>query len=227
MSLAAPPSAWTDGRNAVEKSPRLFIVGTSSRRNCGSRRKFSSSAALSCALAVAVVADELMKPRMRRRSRASGASALSPLTARVASVLFCSARIRRTLSNCRSAGSDFFSARWSSAPLPANAGAELVEEDREALPVGQPHDVLDQVEVDRPRRVRRRQQVLALARPGRRPPTAAPAWSRSPAWAASARTRRSARRSATAGGSCRTRPCGSRGSWGCRSAGRRRPSCRP
>ena len=101
MSLAAPPSASTLGRNAVEKSPRLFIVGTSSRRNCGSSRKFSSSAALSSAVAVAVVADELMKPRMRRRSRASGASALSPLTASVASVLFCCGEERS--GRCRTA----------------------------------------------------------------------------------------------------------------------------
>ena len=46
------------------------------------------------------------------------------------------------------------------------AGAELVEQDREALAVGQAHDVVDQVEVDRRARVRR---PAAGARPRRRP----------------------------------------------------------
>ena len=59
------------------------------------------------------------------------------------------------------------------------AGAELVEDQREPLPVGQAHDVVDQVEVDRPLGVRHRQQVLALARPrGRSSP--APAAARVP-----------------------------------------------
>ena len=43
------------------------------------------------------------------------------------------------------------------------AGAELAQQDREALPVGQPQDVVDQVEVDRRARVLDRQQALALA----------------------------------------------------------------
>ena len=44
------------------------------------------------------------------------------------------------------------------------AGAELVDDDREALAVGQPHDVAHQVEVDRLDRLGVGQQVLALAR---------------------------------------------------------------
>ena len=94
-------------------------MGTSSRRNCGSSVKFCSRSALRDAVALAVLADELMKPATLARSRASGASASSPSTASCASVLFCEARIASTLSNCRSAGLDLRSAACSSAPLPA------------------------------------------------------------------------------------------------------------
>ena len=51
------------------------------------------------------------------------------------------------------------------AAAPGQAGAQLVEDDRQALAVGQAQDVVDQVEVDRLGGVRDRQQVLALARP--------------------------------------------------------------
>ncbi len=119
MLDAAPPRSWATGSACVEKFERLLSVGTSSRRNCGSSVKFSSSAALREAVALAVFADELMKPATLRRSRANGASALSPSTASCASVLFCEARIASTLSNWRSAGLDLRSAACSSAPLPA------------------------------------------------------------------------------------------------------------
>ena len=92
---------------------------------------------------------------------------------------------------------------------PGQRGAELVDDDRQPLAVGQPHDVVDEVDVDRPRGVGHGQQALALALalldvlqrlgPAGRPRAAA-----------SACTRRTSRRSATAGGSCTPRRSGSR-----------------
>jgi hypothetical protein len=78
--------------------------------------------------------------------------------------------------------------------------AELVDDQRQAFAVGQPQRVVDQVEVDRLLGVLHRQEVLALARPAvdlaQRGAAAAPR----PRASGSARTRRTSRRSATAGG---------------------------
>ena len=98
---------------------------------------------------------------------------------------------------------------------PGQAGAEFVEDQPEALRVGQRLDVVDQVRVDAGAAAAERQQVLAFARLAvgdllqRRRRLACPA----PA-AGSGGSRRTSRRSATAGGSGRWRRCGSPGSRG-------------
>ena len=90
------------------------------------------------------------------------------------------------------------------------AGAELVDDEREALALGQPQVVADEVDADRARGVRAR---AAGAGPRRAGPwgswPAAAGGCRRARRAGSACTRRTARRSATAGGSCSARPCGS------------------
>ncbi len=95
---------------------------------------------------------------------------------------------------------------------PRQAGAELVEDQRQPLALGLAHRVADQVDVDRLRGVGDRQQVLALARAvvdASRASAARPRW---PSAAASACTRRSARRSGSAGARCSSRRGGSPGS---------------
>ena len=109
------------------------------------------------------------------------------------------------------------------AAAPGQAGAQLVEDDRQALAVGQAQRVVDQVEVDGLGGLRDRQQVLALAGPAARSCAASAPAGRSRAAAGSACTRRTSRRSATAGGSCTRRRGGSRRSRGGRCAGRPRP----
>ena len=165
MSLAAPAQrldAREERRREVaEAVHRRHELAQELRQQRGSSPRARRSRS---AVAVAVVAEELMKPRMRRRSRAIGASTLSPLTASVASVLFCSARSFRTLSNCAQRGVGLAQRRLQRGAVAGERRAELVEEDRELLPVGQAHDVLHQVEVDRAGGVRRREQVLPLAR---------------------------------------------------------------
>ncbi len=104
-----------------------------------------------------------MKPATLSRSRASGRRTVSPLSASATSVLFCLARISRTSSSALRAGSDFVERRLERLAVPGQPGAELVEDDREALAVRQAHDVVDQVEVHGPRGLRRGQQALAGA----------------------------------------------------------------
>ena len=53
------------------------------------------------------------------------------------------------MSVSRSAGLARWMTSLSSPPRPARPGAQLAQQDREALPVGQPHDVVEQVDVDR------------------------------------------------------------------------------
>ena len=96
------------------------------------------------------------------------------------------------------------------------AGAEFVEDQREALRVGQGLDVVDQVGVDAGAVAR------AAAGTGRRPSPLAILLQRRRRRRAGARgrvggSRRTSRRSATAGGSGRWRRCGSPGSRGRRS----------
>ena len=99
------------------------------------------------------------------------------------------------------------------------AGAEVVQDQAEAVRIGLAHDVVDQVEVDRLAVLLERQEALALAAARPRGSPRAPAAARCPApGAAWARTPRTSRPGATAGGSCRTRPRGSPGSRDRRSA---------
>ena len=95
------------------------------------------------------------------------------------------------------------------------AGAEFVEDQAEALRVGQFVDVVDQVGVDAGAVVLQRQQVLAGAGlAGGDPASAAAPRASRERGAASAGSRRTSRRSATAGGSGSWRRCGSPGSRG-------------
>ena len=93
------------------------------------------------------------------------------------------------------------------------AGAEFVEDQAEALRVGQLVDVVDQVRVDAGAVVLERQQVLARPRLRRLRSSSAAAAASSPGRAAaSGGSRRTSRRSATAAGSGRRRRRGSPGS---------------
>ena len=86
---------------------------------------------------------------------------------------------------------------------PGQPGAELVDQDREALALGQPRDVAEQVDVDRAVSVLHGKQVLArcLRVRGRSSSAGAAAACRQRA-AASAGSRRTSRRSGPAGARC-------------------------
>ena len=118
-----------------------------------------------------------------------------------ASWSFWSARILRTRSVWRRAGLARSMTAPRSSPRAGESGAELVEDDPEAVPVGRAVDVVDEVEVDGlavvldgagsagPRPARRRRSSRARAAPVIRGRAAG-----------SGRSRRSARRSVTAAG---------------------------
>ena len=97
------------------------------------------------------------------------------------------------------------------------AGAEFVDDDREALAFGQPVDVVQQVGVDRAVGVGDGQVGTGLRLRGRRGSSSAGAAAAclrpAAGWGCS---RRTSRRSGPGGGSCSWRRCGSSGSRGCR-----------
>ncbi len=95
------------------------MVGVSSRRKAGSLAMFCSRAFERSAVAWLVILACVTKLATLARSRASGARITSLSRARLASVRFWSARIRRTLSVSLSAGSAFLIARRRSPPRPA------------------------------------------------------------------------------------------------------------
>ena len=135
----------------------------------------------------------------RARARAARARCRSRARGRT-STLFCDARSLRTSSTSRSAGIGAADDLVDLLAAAGEAGAELAEDQREPLPVGQAHDVVDQVEVDRLRRCSRPAAGTGPC-PRRGRSCAAPAAPRRRRRAsASACTRRTSRRSATAGG---------------------------
>ena len=90
-----------------------------------------------------------MKSATWLRTAANGCSARSESTASFASTLFSLARIASTLFEFlqrRIGAADHF---VQIAAATGEAGAELVEDDREALALGQSRDVAEQVDVDR------------------------------------------------------------------------------
>ena len=108
-----------------------------------------------------------MKLATCSRTLASGASALSESTASWASTWFSPARMVSTLSNSCSAGSARRMTALRSLPAAREAGAEFVDDDRQALAFGQAADVAEQVDVDGAVRVRRRAGSTGLRLPGR------------------------------------------------------------
>ena len=144
--------------------------------------------------------------------------------ARSASAWFWRARIASTALVSRRAGFGAVDDLGEVVAAGGEPGAEVVEDQAEAVGVGLAHDVVDEVEVDRLAVRLERQEALALAGLALLDHRRAPAAARCPRRAAgSARTRRTSRRAATAAGSGRMRPRGSPGSRGRRSAARPRP----
>ena len=105
--------------------------------------------------------DEVGDPRLR--TAANGAKGLSESTASLASTWFSLARIASTLSSSCKRRVGAADDRVQIASAPGQARAELVDDDRQALALGQARDVAEQVDVDRAVGVLHRQQSLARA----------------------------------------------------------------
>ena len=148
------------------------------------------------------------------------------LRARRASSLFWRARIASTLSSSRSAGFGLPDHRAQVLAAAREPGAELVQDDREALAVRAAHHAADQVLPDRRDGVATPAAGTGRRRPGRPGSCAAAAEAgRPPAAAGSARTRRASRRSPTGAGSGTRRRGGSPGTPARRSSARPRRAC--
>ena len=121
-----------------------------------------------------------MKSPTCARSRASGSSAWSPSRREVGERLVLA---REDLQHLVGLAQRRVRAVDDLVQLGAAAGqrgAELVDQEREPLAVGQPHDVVDQVEVDRRARPLERQHVPGPRRPRRPGSPRAPGWSELP-----------------------------------------------
>ncbi len=197
------------------RSPaRLRIVRRNSRRKVGNFCSDASSAAPRSALACAAAPALAKKPATwaalaGQRAAGSRPSRWSAGPAGRAG--------RRGSPNRRSTSRRTGLARLTSDlevfAAAGEAGAEFVEDEPEALRVGQRLDVVDQVRVDAGAVAAERQQVLACALLAVGDLSSAAAAAASPAPAAgSGGSRRTSRRSATAGGSGSWRRCGSPGS---------------
>ena len=123
----------------------------------------SASASRFSAVACATSLELRIELATCSRSRASGASTVSELTASCSSWSFWRARICEHLVGLlqRRVGAPDDLVEVLAAAR--HAGAELVEDQRQPLALGLAHRVADQVDVDRLHRVLDRQQVLALA----------------------------------------------------------------
>ena len=163
-SGATSPRSESTGVISSDSPPMRRIVGLSSRRNVGRRSMSAPRSVRRSAVACATLLECSMKELTCLRSRASGASVVSESRARSESTRFCDASSARTLSTSLSAGVGAADDLVELRAAAGEAGAELGDDQRQPLPVGQAHHVVDQVEVDRLRGVRDRQQVLALAR---------------------------------------------------------------
>ena len=141
----------------------LAIVRRSSRIAPGNFWSPASSAWLCSAVAWPAVLALLMNPVMCWRSRASPARSVSESTASWLSVLFSAASSASTRSVCRSAGSARLMIASRVLPAGGQPGAEVVEDQPEAVRVRLAHDVVDEVDVDLLAVVLQRQEVLAGA----------------------------------------------------------------
>ena len=159
----APACAWSAKRAEVAPSS-----ARSSRRKRGRRWMSASRSSRRSAVASRPRWPSCRsQPATASRSRASGASDRVGVDAPAARAsLFWRGEDREhlvDLAQRRVGAADDLVEVLAAA---GQAGAELVEDDRQPLAVGRAHDVVDQVEVDRLAScLLDRQQVLALARP--------------------------------------------------------------
>ena len=212
VAARCAPRSVSTGVDSSASAPRRTIVGSSSSRKRGSVWMSSASASRFSAVALATSLELRIALATCARSRASGASTVSELTASCSSCVVLAGQDLEHLVGLlqRRVGAPDDLVEVLAAAR--HAGAELVEDQRQPLALGLAHRVADQVDVDRLHRVLDRQQVLALARAVldlASAPAAARGW---PSAAASACTRRSARRSGSAGARCSSRRGGSPGS---------------
>ena len=145
---AARRSVMT-GVPAAANSPRRRIVGRSCVRKAGNFAKFCSSASPREAVAVAVAPALSMKSLIDWLSRAAGASAASDSTREVRQHAVLRGEDREhsvELVERRVRAADH---RVELLAVARQPDAELVDDDREALALRQPHDVVQHVEVDR------------------------------------------------------------------------------
>ena len=119
MSGATSPRSVSTGVISSLSAPSRTIVGRSSRRKVGSRSMSASRSPRRSAVASATSLMLVSAPLTCRRSRASGFMIVSESTARSASRSFCLARIFRTSSTSRSAGSARRMTSDRSSPRPA------------------------------------------------------------------------------------------------------------
>ena len=150
MSGAASPRSDSTGVISSDSAPRRRIVGLSSRRKAGRRSMSFSRSAPRSAVASATWLDSSMKEDTCARSRASGAER----RVRVAGEVGQRAVLRREqredlvgLLERRVGAADDLVELLAAA---GQAGAELGDDQRQPLAVGQAHDVVEEVEVDRP-----------------------------------------------------------------------------
>ena len=121
MASALAPRSRSSGVVSSASEPSRTIVGSSSSRNSGSVWMSAARSPRRSAVAWATSLELRTAPATRARSRASGASTVSELTASCSSTVFWLARISSTLSVSRSAGFARRMTSLRSRPRPATA----------------------------------------------------------------------------------------------------------
>ena len=217
---AALPRSAKTGVAASEKPCRLRIVRRNSRRKRGNLRSEASSAAPAFGAGLgggAGVGEEAGDVGALAGERAEDRRGVAGELGEAVALGVEDPEQLVDLAQHRVGADDDFFEVLAAAGQP---GAEFVEDEAEALRVGKGLDVVDQVGVDAGAVVLHRQQVLAR-RPAARRGSASAAGERASRarGAGSGCSRRTSRRSATAGGSGSWRRCGSPGT-----RGRRFPS---
>ena len=212
---AAWPRSAKTGVAASEKPCRLRIVSRNSRRKAGNLRSDASSSAPVSELASAAAPALERKPATWARSREQRPRISLGVAGQLGELVALGGEDAEEAVDVAQDRVGALDQHLEVVAAAGEAGAEFVEDEPEALRVGQRLDVVDQVRVDAGAVAAERQQVLARARlpvgdllqRRRRRRARAPA-------AGSAGSRRTSRRSATAAGSGSWRRCGSPGSRG-------------
>ena len=148
-SGATAPRSLSTGVIWSDSDPSRTIVGRSSRRKPGSFWMFCASAVSSDAAAVATVlafCDEVRGARPVARERGHD---LVRVAREVLEHAVLVAEDREDLVGLLQRRVGVADRLAQLRPAARDGGAELVEDDRQPLLLGQPHDVRDQVEVDR------------------------------------------------------------------------------